>query len=106
MADGICFLKESGTGKDIAVNAQLVRLVKEIDATRVMIIFDNDLQITVDGSVASISDALRKSKGCCGRTGRHFRYNTAPRPHPARRRGLRFRVLDVHVESAGRRISF
>ncbi len=62
MPDGICFLKESGTGKDIAVNAQLVRLVMEIDTGRVAIVFDNDLQITVDGTVASIADALRRSK--------------------------------------------
>jgi competence transcription factor ComK len=62
MPDGICFLKESGTEKDIAVNAHHVRLVKEIDTARVAVVFDNDLQITVDGTVASISDALRKSK--------------------------------------------
>jgi hypothetical protein len=62
MADRMCFLKESGSGKDIAVNAQLVRLVKEIDGTKVAIIFDNDLQITVDGTVTSIVAALQKSK--------------------------------------------
>lgn len=62
MPDGICFLKESGTGKEIAVNAELVRLVMEIDKGKVTIIFDNDLQITVDGTVASIADALRRSK--------------------------------------------
>jgi hypothetical protein len=62
MADRMCFLKESGSGKDIAVNAQLVRLVKEIDETKVAIIFDNDLQITVDGTVTSIVAALQKSK--------------------------------------------
>jgi hypothetical protein len=62
MPDGICFLKESGTGKDMAVNAHHVRLVMEIDKDRVTIIFDNDLQITVDGTVASIADALRRSK--------------------------------------------
>ncbi|QXX75166.1 hypothetical protein MHY1_01985 [Methylovirgula sp. HY1] len=62
MPDGICFLKESGTGKDIAVSAQLVRLVKEIDEARVTIFFDTDLQIIVDGTVAAIADALRRSK--------------------------------------------
>ncbi len=62
MADRMCFLKESGSGKDIAVNAQLVRLVKEIDETKVAIFFDNDLQITVDGTVVSIVAALQKSK--------------------------------------------
>jgi hypothetical protein len=44
MADRMCFLKESGSGKDIAVNAQLVRLVREIDETKVAIVFDNNLQ--------------------------------------------------------------
>ncbi|MFZ0557923.1 MAG: hypothetical protein WAN31_11280 [Methylovirgula sp.] len=62
MPDGICFLKESGSGKEMAVNAQLVRIVMEIDKERVAIIFDNDLQIIVDGTVASVADALRRSK--------------------------------------------
>ncbi|MGB7245960.1 MAG: hypothetical protein WBC64_04725 [Methylovirgula sp.] len=62
MPDGICFLKESGSGKEMAVNAQLVRVVMEIDKERVAIIFDNDLQIIVDGTVASVADALRRSK--------------------------------------------
>lgn len=46
----------------MAVNAQLVRIVMEIDKERVAIIFDNDLQIIVDGTVASVADALRRSK--------------------------------------------
>jgi hypothetical protein len=62
MADRMCFLKESGSGKDIAVNAQLVRLVKEIDETKVAIVFEGNLQITVDGTVTSIVAALQKSK--------------------------------------------
>lgn len=62
MADRMCFLKESGTEKEIAVNAQLVRLVMEIDKSRVSIVFDDDLQITVDGTVASIVSALQRSK--------------------------------------------
>jgi hypothetical protein len=62
MPDGICFLKESGSGKEMAVNTQHVRIVMEIDKERVAIIFDNDLQITVDGTVASVADALRRSK--------------------------------------------
>jgi len=33
----------------------------EIDKDGVAIEFDNDLQITIDGTVASISDSLRKS---------------------------------------------
>jgi hypothetical protein len=62
MADGMCFLKESGTGKDIAVNAQLVHLVMEIDKEKVAIIFNNDLRVMVDGSVASTVTALQKSR--------------------------------------------
>ncbi|WP_219319618.1 hypothetical protein [Methylovirgula sp. HY1] len=44
------------------MSAQLVRLVKEIDEARVTIFFDTDLQIIVDGTVAAIADALRRSK--------------------------------------------
>lgn len=62
MPDGICFLKESGTGKEVAVSAQHVRLVREIDKATVAIVFDTNLQITIDGTVASIADALRRSK--------------------------------------------
>jgi hypothetical protein len=31
MAYGFCFLAESGTGKSIAINPQLVRFLKEVD---------------------------------------------------------------------------
>ncbi len=62
MADGMCFLKESGTEKDIAVNAQFVHLVMEIDKEKVAIIFDNKLQVVVDGTVASTVAALQKSR--------------------------------------------
>ncbi len=61
MAYGLCFLTESGTGKNIAINPLLVRLLMEIDKDRVAIVFDNDLQITIDGTVTSISDSLRKT---------------------------------------------
>ncbi|MHB8886347.1 MAG: hypothetical protein ACYC5H_14970 [Methylovirgula sp.] len=44
------------------MSAQLVRLVKEIDEAHVAIFFDTNLQIIVDGTVASIADALRRSK--------------------------------------------
>jgi hypothetical protein len=57
---GIVSLTESGTGKNNAINALLVRLQMEIDKDRVAIVFDNDLQITTDGTVASISESLRK----------------------------------------------
>jgi hypothetical protein len=64
MAYGFCFLAESGTGKSIAINPQLVRFLMEVDKDKVAIVFDNDLRVTIDGTVASISDSLRKA--ICG----------------------------------------
>ncbi|QBR72030.1 hypothetical protein CU048_12975 [Beijerinckiaceae bacterium] len=61
MAYGLCFLTESGTGKSIAINPQLVRLIIQIDENKVAIVFDNDLRVTIDGTVASISGSLRKA---------------------------------------------
>jgi hypothetical protein len=61
MAYGLCFLSESGTGKSIAINPHLVRLLMEIDKDKVAIVFDKDLQITVDGTVALISANLQKA---------------------------------------------
>ncbi len=61
MAYGLCFLSESGTGKNIAINPHLVRLLMEIDKDKVAIVFDKDLQITVDGTVALISATLQKA---------------------------------------------
>jgi hypothetical protein len=61
MAYGLCFLTESGTGKSIAINPQLVRLIIQIDENKVAIVFDNDLKVTIDGTVTSISDRLRKA---------------------------------------------
>jgi hypothetical protein len=61
MAYGLCFLTESGTGKSIAINPQLVRLIIQIDENKVAIVFDNDLRVTIDGTVTSISGSLRKA---------------------------------------------
>ena len=61
MAYGLCFLSESGTGKSIAINPHLVRLLMEIDKDKVAVVFDKDLQITVDGTVALISSKSPKS---------------------------------------------
>jgi hypothetical protein len=52
---------ESGSGKSIAINPQLVRFVIEIDDKTVAIVFDKEHQIIVDGTVASISEHLRKA---------------------------------------------
>jgi hypothetical protein len=61
MAYGLCFMSESGTGKGIAINPHLVRLLMEVDKDKVAIVFDKDLQITVDGTVALISASLQKA---------------------------------------------
>ena len=61
MVYDLCFLKESGSGKSIAINPQLVRFVIEIDDKTVAIVFDKEHQIMVDGTVASISEHLRKA---------------------------------------------
>jgi hypothetical protein len=61
MAYGLCFLSESGTGKNIAINPHLVRLLMETGKDKVAIVFDKDLQITVDGTVALISANLQKA---------------------------------------------
>ena len=57
----LSFLTESGSGKSIAINPQLVRFVIEIGDKTVAIVFDKEHQIIVDGTVASISEHLRKA---------------------------------------------
>ena len=52
---------ESGSGKRIAVNPLLVRFVIEIDDKTVAVVFDKEHQIIVDGTVASVSEHLRKA---------------------------------------------
>ena len=52
---------ESGSGKRVAINPQLVRFVIEINDKTVAIVFDQLHQINVDGTVASISEQLRKT---------------------------------------------
>jgi hypothetical protein len=61
MVYGFSFLTESGSGKSIAVNPQLVRFVVQIDDKTVAIVFDKEHQIMVDGTVALISEHLRKA---------------------------------------------
>ncbi len=57
----LSFLTESGSGKSIAINPQLVRFVIEIDDKTVAIVFDKEHQIDVVGTVASVSENLRKA---------------------------------------------
>ena len=52
---------ESGSGKRIAVNPLLVRFVIEIDDKTVTVVFDKEHQIIVDGTVAGVSEHLRKA---------------------------------------------
>jgi hypothetical protein len=61
MVYDLSFLTESGSGKSIAINPQLVRFVIKIDDKTVAIVFDKEHQIIVDGTVASISEQLRKA---------------------------------------------
>ena len=61
MVYDLSLLIESGSGKSIAINPQLVRFVIKIDDKTVAIVFDKEHQIIVDGTVASISERLRKA---------------------------------------------
>ena len=61
MVYDLSFLTESGSGKSIAINPQLVRFVIEIDVKTVAIVFDKEHQIIVDGTVAGVSEHLRKA---------------------------------------------
>ena len=61
MVYDLSFLTESGSGKSIAINPQLVRFVIEIDDKRVAIVFDKEHRIIIDGTVASVSEHLRKA---------------------------------------------
>jgi len=61
MVYDLSFFTESGSGKNIAVNPQLVRFVIEINDKTVAIVFDQLHQINVEGTVASISEHLRKT---------------------------------------------
>jgi hypothetical protein len=61
MVYDLSFLTESGSGKNIAVNPHLVRFVIKIDDKMVAIVFDKEHQIIVGGTVASISEHLRKT---------------------------------------------
>jgi hypothetical protein len=61
MVYDLTFLTESESGKSIAINPQLVRFVIEIDDKRVGVVFDKEHRIIIDGTVASISEQLRKA---------------------------------------------
>jgi hypothetical protein len=61
MVYDLSFLTESESGKRIAINPQLVRFVIEIDDKRVGIVFDKEHRIIIDGTVAAVSEHLRKT---------------------------------------------
>jgi hypothetical protein len=61
MVYDLSFLTESESGKRIAINPQLVRFVVEIDDKKVGIVFDKEHRIIIDGTVASVSEHLRKA---------------------------------------------
>lgn len=57
----LCFFRETPGDTKVAVNPLLVRHLREVDETKVAIVFDGDHQIVVEGTVASIAEDLRKS---------------------------------------------
>jgi hypothetical protein len=61
MVYDLSFFTESGSGKSIAINPQLVRFVMAINDKTVAIVFDQLHQINVDGTVASIAEHLRRT---------------------------------------------
>jgi hypothetical protein len=56
-----CFLTEYPSGKDIAVNPNLVRIIMQIGEETVDIVFDNECRVTIKGTVASVAESLRKA---------------------------------------------
>jgi hypothetical protein len=61
MVYDLTFFTESGSGRNIAINPQLVRFVVAMNDKTVAIVFDQLHQINVDGTVASIAENLRKT---------------------------------------------
>jgi hypothetical protein len=61
MVYDLTFFTESGSGKSVAINPQLVRFVIAMNDKTVAIVFDELHQINVDGTVASIAENLRKT---------------------------------------------
>jgi DNA-dependent RNA polymerase auxiliary subunit epsilon len=52
-------LRESGTRKDLAVNAYAIKFVRKLDARRVEVVFDKEHFVLVDGAVLEILNELR-----------------------------------------------
>ena len=91
----LSFLTESGSGKKIAVNPLLVRLIIEIDDEEVAIVFDHGHQIRVDGTVAMIAEQLAQIH--VGDV--NSRATAATFGFPLRRKGRR-RVRQNHSKGA------
>lgn len=61
MVYNLCFFNEGSSKEEVAVNPFLVRIVMQWDAKSVMIIFDRDHSVTVEGTVQSVSKKLREA---------------------------------------------
>jgi hypothetical protein len=57
------YVTESQSGKHAAINPEQVREIIDLDGKRVAVIFDSHHQIIVDGTVATVSNHIRKSFG-------------------------------------------
>lgn len=58
MAKEFCYLAESPSGKQVAINSDLVRVVVEIDARTTAIVFDAGHQVEVKGAFNEICQGL------------------------------------------------
>jgi hypothetical protein len=52
-----CFLTEYPSGKDIAVNPNLVRIIMQIGEETVDIVFDNECRVTIKGALVQTAEA-------------------------------------------------
>lgn len=59
MAKEFCYLSESPSGRQVAINADLVRVVVEIDARTTAIVFDASHQVEVKGAFKEICQGLQ-----------------------------------------------
>jgi hypothetical protein len=62
MSGAICYLKESRSNKNVAVNVDAIIFVRKVDESSAEIAFGHGLSLIVDGTVAEIIEGFRKSK--------------------------------------------
>ena len=61
MAYDLVAFKEAVSGQSVTVHPHLVRYVVKVDEKTSRIVFDKDHSLVVDGSIATVSENLRKS---------------------------------------------